>query len=72
MYIIDSFTGSRAIQVAIAAAPFGAGFSSKDIHNMHSLQVLGTSMDDPYCDYCDFVVKDSQGDIIAAKRVKGY
>lgn len=72
MYIIDSFTGSKAKQVAIAAAPFGAGFNSKDIHNMDSLQVVGTSINDPGDDYCDFIARDSEGNIIAAKRVHGY
>jgi hypothetical protein len=72
MYIVDSFTGVKAKEVAIAPRPFGAGFHSEEIQNIHSLQVVGTSMNDPGPDYCDFIAKDNQGNIIATKRIAGY
>ena len=72
MYIVDSFTGPKAKEVAIAPCPFGAGFNSKDVENIDSLQIIGTSMNDAGADYCDFVAKDNQGNIIAVQRVAGY
>ena len=61
MYIVDSFTGPQAKDLAIARRPFGPGFNEEEIPNIHSIDVLGTSCNDPGPDYCDFVVKDTQG-----------
>jgi hypothetical protein len=72
MYIVDSFTGAKAKEVATAPRPFGAGFHSQDVENIHSLQVIGTSMNDQGTDYCDFIAKDDEGNVIAVQRVQGY
>jgi hypothetical protein len=72
MYIVDSFTGAKAKEVAIAAPPFGAGFDSKRVENIDSLTVMGTSFNDPGPDYCVFIACDNQFNVIAQKKIKGY
>jgi len=72
MYIVESFTGPQAKDLATARRPFGPGFNEEEIPNIHSIDVLGTSCNDPGPDYCDFVVKDTQGNVIATKRIQGY
>jgi hypothetical protein len=69
MYIVDSFTGAKAKEVATAPPPFGAGFSNEQISSIESLEIIGTSFNDPGPDYCEFIVKDKKGKVIALKQI---
>jgi hypothetical protein len=72
MYIVDSFTGPKAKEVAISPPPFGPGFDGKRVEKIDSLTIMGTSFNDPGPDYCVFIACDNQFNVIAAKRIEGY
>lgn len=72
MYIVDLFTGPKAIEIAVAPTPFGAGFDTKQIENIHSLTVMGTSFNDPGPDYCEFIVKDNQDRVIITRKIPNF
>jgi len=51
---------------------FGKGFQESELAQAYELEVLETTMKDKCADYCEFVLKDQEGSVIATRRVDGY
>jgi len=58
-------------QTATQSAPFGPGFDQETVEQADSMQVWGSSFDDPGADFVEFQLFNGDK-MIAKKRVGGY
>ncbi len=72
MTLIAKFTGLHARKDAAAKPPFGAGFPAEIVAKTETLEVHGSELQDAGGDYCEFRAFDSEGTLLATKKVKGY
>ena len=72
MHLIDSFKGRTMRETALAPVPFGAGFYAGEIAQAEVLEVHGSDITENGPDYCFFILKNPQGEIVATRRVNGY
>jgi hypothetical protein len=72
MYLMEKVTDKDLLSVkARHKPPLGPGFETVPEGTV-CMEVWGTSFDDPGPDYCDFRLKDQDGNVLACKRVNGY
>jgi hypothetical protein len=72
MNLIAQFTGEAARKEALVTPPFGPGLPAEVAAATATLEVHGSGFNDPGGDYCEFRALDSQGNLIATKRLEGY
>lgn len=52
--------------------PFGPGFSQDEIDKSSSMEIWGSSIKDDGADFCEFKLKDKDGNVIATRCIGGY
>ena len=71
MHLIETHTGEAARALATTRRPFGPGFSEEEAQTIHTLEVHGSSFNDPNSDYCEFRAINAQGQL-PPRRITGY
>jgi hypothetical protein len=72
MHLIETLTGEAARTLATTRIPFGPGFSAEEAQTIHTLELHGSSCNDPGPDYCEFRAIDAQGQAFPPRRITGY
>jgi len=72
MHLIETLTGQAARTLAATRCPYGPGFSEEDAQSVHTLEVYGSSFNDPGPDFCEFRAIDAQGQAFPPRRITGY
>jgi hypothetical protein len=71
-YRIDTLRGEPLAATATRRPPFGPGFIDTDLAAAATLELWGSSFDDPGNDWCEYRLFDAQGRQIACRRLDGY
>lgn len=69
---IAKFSGDNLRKAALAAAPFGPGFTAEQLVGAETLEVWGSAFTAAGADYCEFRLLDKAGNRLATRRVGGY
>lgn len=72
MHLIHRGTGVAARELAASSPPFGPGFRDDVVSRVETVEVWGTSFDDPGQDFCEFRALDAAGSEIGRIRIGGY
>jgi hypothetical protein len=52
--------------------PFGPGFARQTIEQLDALQIHCSDFQDSGPDFCEFRALDAWGELVEARRIKGY
>jgi hypothetical protein len=72
MRLIHRGTGDAARQLAASQPPFGPALAADVVSRTETIEVWGSSFDDPGPDACEFRAFDASGNEIARTRIGGY
>jgi len=72
MHLMHRETGEAARELASSPPPFGPAFAAEVVSRTETIEVWGSSFDDPGPDACEFRAMDVSGGEIARIRVGGY
>ena len=72
MHLHQRSTGKEARVLASSPPPFGPGFRDEGVSRTETIEVWGSSFDDPGPDFCEFRALDAAGGEIARTRIGGY
>lgn len=72
MHLIETLSGEAARTLATTRSPYGPGFSQEEAQTIHTLEVHGSSFNDPGPDYCEFRAINAQGQPFPPRRITGY
>lgn len=71
-YLIDTVQGDALASAATRTPPCGPGFTAADLAAASTLQIWGSSFNDPGEDWCEYRLFDAQGRQIGSRRLGGY
>lgn len=72
MHLIHRGTGEAARELAGSPPPLGPAFGPGVASQTETIEVWGTSFDDPGRDFCEFRAMDAAGREIGRMRLGGY
>ena len=72
MHLIHRGTGDAARELAASPPPFGPGFGPDVMSKTETVEVWGSSFDDPGQDFTEFRAMDAAGHEIGRIRIGGY